>query len=397
MARAEPLYIPREDCSRSRRRDSRSASPPHREHGRRTPSRSRSRVRRNRDRTLQDNSEEPPVSTRPTSIEPLTLLEQQYLTMVEDLKTAQAHRWRVDSEEQCNVFVKVAKWILARIPYLGPMLPLLEERPLDLILLSNFASIFLLLLTVRHADYPQIDHHGRAGRTADLSTLKDHIHNWIPDVALEIAGEDELIILSPRVDGVFNKNRGDWGWNSLWSARLLVKRSARDEFDQDPEGYQEGLRHAKNKSNHTTLPSFLYAEYSGVPGDPSRPDSATKDPGIGGAGRPSISRVHGVDNVTPENVGYITCLLRHILSSEITWKDHNVRVFNGVKFFDKVVDLLNSNGLGKSVLAHFISHVYGTTIVDEADDDLDDEFESLKRALAARDAEPDPSGDEPVA
>ncbi|CDO77025.1 hypothetical protein BN946_scf184380.g11 [Trametes cinnabarina] len=306
MARAEPLYIPREDCSRSRRRD-------------------------------------------------------RVLPVPRTGNTAAGHLLALDlvSEEQCNVFVKVAKWILARIPYLGPMLPLLEERPLDLILLSNFASIFLLLLTVRHADYPQIDHHGRAGRTADLSTLKDHIHNWIPDVALEIAGEDELIILSPRVDGVFNKNRGDWGWNSLWSARLLVKRSARDEFDQDPEG----------------------------------PDSATKDPGIGGAGRPSISRVHGVDNVTPENVGYIACLLHHILSSEITWKDHNVRVFNGVKFFDKVVDLLNSNGLGKSVLAHFISHVYGTTIVDEADAELDDEFESLKRALAARDAEPDRTPD----
>ncbi|KAJ2967704.1 hypothetical protein NUW54_g13432 [Trametes sanguinea] len=295
------------------------------------------------------------------------------------------------------------------------MLPLLEARSLDLVLLSNFASISLPLFTVRRADSPQIDHHGRAGRTADLSTLKDHIHNWIPDVALEIMGEDEPVILSPRVDGVFSKNRGDWGWNSLWSARLLVKRSARDEFDQDPEGYQEGLRHAKKRSNHTTLPSFLYAEYSGVPDDPLRylfrspllmqayrciwtsPESATKDPGMGGTGRPSISRVHSIDNVTPENVGYIACLLRHILSSEVSWKDHNVRVFNGSKFFDKVVDLLNSNGFGTSVLMYFISHVYGTTTIDDVDDDVDDEFESLKRALAARDAEPEPSSNEPVA
>ncbi|OSC97782.1 hypothetical protein PYCCODRAFT_1104041 [Trametes coccinea BRFM310] len=35
----------------------------------------------------------------------------------------------------------------------------------------------------------------------------------------------------------------------------------------------------------------------------------------------SISRMHGIDNVTPENIAYIVCLLRHILSSETSWRD----------------------------------------------------------------------------
>ncbi|OSC96277.1 hypothetical protein PYCCODRAFT_1379482 [Trametes coccinea BRFM310] len=245
--------------------------------------------------------------------------------------------WQVNC---ISCMYKIAQWILARVPYLSAMLPLLEERPLDLL---------------------QIDHHGRAGRTADLSTLKDHIHDWIPDVSLKITEDDEPMILSPRIDGVFHKDRADWGWNSLWTARLLIKRSAR-------------LRHGTKKSNHTTLPSFLYAEYSGVPDDPLRylfrstlliqasayrciwtsPVSATKEPGVGGTGRASISRVHGIDNVTPENIAYIASLLRHVLSSEMSWKDQDVRVFNGTKFFNKIVDLLNSNGFGRTVLAYFV-------------------------------------------
>ncbi|KAJ3013951.1 hypothetical protein NUW54_g555 [Trametes sanguinea] len=277
------------------------------------------------------------------------------------------------------------------------MLPLLEKRALDLILLSNFASSLLLLFNVWHAHYSQIDYHGRAGHTADLSALKDHIHNWISDVALEIMGEDEPVILSPRCDGVFSKNRGDWGWNSLWSAQLLVKRSAQDEFDQDPEGYQEGLRHAKKKSNHTTLPSFLYAEYLGVPGDPLRylfrspllmqvsipvdiTMTVTAIPDGGNTGLSMYLDQPGLRNKGGRHRGHRACL-----------------DLNGIKFFDKVVDLLNSNGLGKSVLAYFIGHVYGATTVDEEDDELDNKFESLKRALAAWDAGSDPSGNKAVA
>ncbi|CDO71970.1 hypothetical protein BN946_scf184943.g4 [Trametes cinnabarina] len=219
------------------------------------------------------------------------------------------------SEEQCGLFIKVAQWILAHVPYLASMLPLLEERPLDLIILSNF-----------------IDHHGRAGRTADLSTLKDHIHDWIPDVILEIAGDDEPIILSPP-----------------WMAYRCIWTS---------------------------------------------PVSARKEPGVGGTGHASISRVHSIDNVTPENIAYIACLLRHILSSKASWKDQDVRVFNGKKFFDKIVDLLNSNGFSKAVLAYFVSQVYGATAIEEPDDELD-ELESIKRALAAQDALPEPSTSEP--
>ncbi|CDO74261.1 hypothetical protein BN946_scf184643.g1 [Trametes cinnabarina] len=98
--------------------------------------------------------------------------------------------------------------------------------------------------------------------------------------------------------------------------------------------------------------------------------------------------------MTPENIAYIACLLCHILSCEASWKDQGMRVFNGKKFFDKIVDLLNSNGFGKAVLAYYVSQVYGATAIEEPDDELN-EFESIKRTLAAQDALPEPSTSEP--
>ncbi|CDO77772.1 hypothetical protein BN946_scf185041.g3 [Trametes cinnabarina] len=239
------------------------------------------------------------------------------------------------------------------------MLPLLEKRPLDLIMLSHF-----------------IDHHSRAGRTADISSLKGHIHNWIPDVTLEVEGMEDPLTISPRVNGVFDKKRANWGWNSLWTSRLLIKRSARDKFDKNPERYQDQLRHGRKKSRHKSLPSFLYAEFSGAPEDTAyrciwtSPESATNEPGIGSTGRASISRMHAIDD------------MRHILSSEVTWKDQDVRVFNSVKFYAKIVDLLSS----VFILAYIsYSYVYGTVAMDQDDDELDDnEFEALKMSLATQ-------------
>ncbi|OSC97781.1 hypothetical protein PYCCODRAFT_1104095 [Trametes coccinea BRFM310] len=51
--------------------------------------------------------------------------------------------------------------------------------------------------------------------------------------------------------------------------------------------------------------------------------------------------------------------------------------------------LLYSNGLSKVVLAYFFSQVYGAIAIEEPDDEVD-EFESIKRALAAQDAQPEP-------
>ncbi|OSD05110.1 hypothetical protein PYCCODRAFT_1465544 [Trametes coccinea BRFM310] len=68
----------------------------------------------------------------------------------------------------------------------------------------------------------------------------------------------------------------------------------------------------------------------------------------------SISRVHGIDNVTPENIAYIVCLLRHILSSETSWRDQDMRVLNGKRFFNKIMDLAQQQRLEQGGLGIFL-------------------------------------------
>ncbi|KAI9058986.1 hypothetical protein FKP32DRAFT_1580942 [Trametes sanguinea] len=294
-------------------------------------------------------------------------------------------------EEQCAEYVKVTQWLLAQVPFLPPMLPLLEERPLDIILISTF-----------------IDHHGRAARTADISSLKEHLHSWVSDVQLRREGQEQPLIISPRVDGLFDKKRANWGWTSLC---YLIK-----------------LRHGHVKMNHKGLPSFLYAEHDGPPEHHPKylfqgkllmqayrciwtsPESAGKDPGVGGSGRGSISRVNGVISVRPANIAYVACLLRHVLSSEATWREQDPKVFNGARFFKKIIKFFTVDSCAKPVLAHFqrfgysnrsrtwlslvpYSCVYGEVDSDDEDaDESEDEFEAAIRTLGEQhETSPSPS------
>ncbi|KAI9066044.1 hypothetical protein FKP32DRAFT_1674307 [Trametes sanguinea] len=297
-------------------------------------------------------------------------------------------------EEQCAEYIKVTQWLLAQVPFLPPMLPLLEERPLDIILISTF-----------------IDHHGRAARTADISSLKEHLHSWVSEVQLRREGEEQPLIISPRVEGLFDKKRANWGWNSLWSARLLVWRSARDEFDENPDSYLIKLRHGHVKMNHKGLPSFLYAEHDAPPEHHPKylfqgtllmqayrciwtsPESASKEPGVGGSGRGSISRVNGVNSVRPANIAYVACLLRHVLSSEATWREQDPKVFNGARFYKKIIKFFTVDSCAKPILAHFQSCVYGEVDSDDEDaDESEDEFEAAIRTLGEQhETSPSPS------
>ncbi|KAI0363519.1 hypothetical protein BV20DRAFT_958136 [Pilatotrama ljubarskyi] len=233
-------------------------------------------------------------------------------------------------------FVRVGEWLMESVPFLPPMLPLFEERPLDLILFANF-----------------VDYHGRQGRTADLSTLKGHIHKWIPEVTVKTSDPDTpALTISPLVRGIFDHKRANWGWNSL---------------------YTEKLRHGDITNDENGFPSYLYRESAGAwnpaqgmtdlflgdlltkgyRGIWTSPDSASREPGMHGAGRASISQANSIDVVRPENIAYIACLLRHILSSEENWSAQDPKVFDGATFFMKIVSLFEIDAFAEPVISHF--------------------------------------------
>ncbi|CDO73181.1 hypothetical protein BN946_scf185007.g236 [Trametes cinnabarina] len=100
------------------------------------------------------------------------------------------------------------------------------------------------------------------------------------------------------------------------------------------------------------------------------PESASKEPGVGGSGRGSLSRVNGVNTVGPANIAYVACLLRHVLSSEATWREQNPKVFNGAWFFKTIINFSPSTASG--------SCVYGEV---DSDDSDEDKFEAAMRTL----------------
>ncbi|KAI0362918.1 hypothetical protein BV20DRAFT_984133 [Pilatotrama ljubarskyi] len=239
-------------------------------------------------------------------------------------------------------FVHVGEWLIETVPFLRPMLPLFEEHPLDLILFSNFVDI-------------KADDSGDPDRPS--------------------------FTISPLVRGIFDHKRANWGWNSLWSARLLVWRSAREKFDEDPEEYTERLQHGNLTNNANGFPSFLYKEFEGA-WDPegyrgiwTSPNLASREPGMRGTAWASISRAHCIEVVCPENIAYITCL-----------NAQDPKVFDGAAFFTKIVDLLEIDDIAEPVISHFQHYVYGapagTGTSTNAGSDCVDEFEALKLKLA---------------
>ncbi|KAI0666053.1 hypothetical protein C8Q78DRAFT_985118 [Trametes maxima] len=238
-------------------------------------------------------------------------------------------------------YLKVGQWLVANVPYLSIILPMLEEDPSMLMLFGRF-----------------VDYHARAARTADISTLKQQLPQWVANVELQLAERETHMLISPRVNGIFDKNKANYGWNSLCQAELRA-----------------GLR-----MTHHYFPSFVYAETDEpveseedchpflLTGDLltkasthhayraiwTSPESSTKEPGMAGTGRASISRINSINNVYGENIAYVASLLRHILSSETTWAMQDPKAFDGAGFWAKIVELLkNDEALAERVFRHF--------------------------------------------
>ncbi|KAI0644636.1 hypothetical protein C8Q79DRAFT_1011661 [Trametes meyenii] len=249
-------------------------------------------------------------------------------------------------------YLKVGQWLVANVPYLSMILPMLEEDPSTLMLVGRF-----------------VDYHARAARTADISTLKQQLPQWVANVELQLPERDTQIIISPRVNGIFDKNKANYGWNSLWTSRLLMWRIFRDAFDNDPKKCQAELR-AGLRMTHHYFPSFVYLETDEPVEDEEDclPFLLTGD---------LLTKIHPDDH-------HHFVQLCHIFSSETTWAMQDPKAFNGAQFWVKIVELLkNDETLAERVFKHFHYYVYGGA-PDPRDHTGDGlvELEAVKRAFA---------------
>ncbi|KAL1940499.1 hypothetical protein VTO73DRAFT_9071 [Trametes versicolor] len=282
-------------------------------------------------------------------------------------------------------YYKVAKWLVDMVPFLSDILPLLSSDAQALSLLGTF-----------------VDYHARQGRASDIGSIKENISKWIPTVEVPQTDGPPIVISPNTEDGIFDKDRANWGWNSAWSARLLIWMSCRDTFDADIDNFLEGLKNGNINMDHKGFPAFCYAltgkQISSDPKDFldglfegllllsayrcvwTSPESSVRPLGWGGCRRATISRASGINTVDGGKIAYIVCLVRHILSSESTWYHQNPAVFDGGLFYNRIVKLFEYKAFATPLLKLYQKWVYGTHYA--AQDAADDDSNEFDQAMA---------------
>ncbi|KAI0369441.1 hypothetical protein BV20DRAFT_365547 [Pilatotrama ljubarskyi] len=239
-------------------------------------------------------------------------------------------------------YVKVFEWLQERLPFLEQVVPLMVGQAHDTFILGAF-----------------LDTHARQARATDLNSLK----KCIPDYVEEALITPSLQKVAPPNNNQ-RKNKHWYGWHSVWTARLLVPRASRDEFDDDPQMFCDAVIGMDVKIDHEDYPSFLYSDDEEFDKDAidvgllrsglliktvrhvlTSPSSVTKPAGKKGLGRGCISQIYKLDRVAPETIAYVATLVRNLLSSSETWevKDGD---FDGQEFYANIIKLFKG---GRSV------------------------------------------------
>ncbi|RPD82126.1 hypothetical protein L226DRAFT_564738 [Lentinus tigrinus ALCF2SS1-7] len=269
-----------------------------------------------------------------------------------------------DKRERC---LRVFNWILESVPFLRTTLNLLEENPDEVMLLGRF-----------------LDYHARAARGTDINTIKAHIRDWVPPVWLPDVGASGMRI----APGSRYEKKENLGFSALWTARLNIPRSLRDQFDRDPDEFCKKILCGEIVIDHTKFPSFVYKEgpydtdnqAQGLfRGEPlvsayrsifKSPTAALRPPGANGTGRGSISKIYNLSTVCPESIAYIACLVRNVLSNSTTWEPDN-GAFKGEEFYKRILRVFQNDAFAKDTLAFWNWYVYGAPAPVTASDATD--------------------------
>ncbi|KAH9892766.1 hypothetical protein C8Q73DRAFT_685072 [Cubamyces lactineus] len=267
-------------------------------------------------------------------------------------------------EADRTAYKKLFCWLLDSAPFLRPFLPLFVENCLDVTLLGEF-----------------VDFHARQGRSADINTLKKHVHlKLLLSPPLPPSSQrDATSNFYNTTNDVFTDFRDHWGFYNRRTARLLVPYSLLENFEEDPDTILDQVLSGALVFDHMCLPSFLYQEDLRVSQAEDitdglllssflmvayrcvfeGPSAVAKAPGLKGNGRASISRKHGIVSVKPENIAYIACLVHFTLGTCDKWDQQNSAVFDGATFFKNIVKFFTNQTFSEKVLAAYTSLVYG--------------------------------------
>ncbi|OBZ73342.1 hypothetical protein A0H81_06786 [Grifola frondosa] len=198
-----------------------------------------------------------------------------------------------------------------------------------------------------------LEYHARTARSDDIASLKRDAHLFTEDIDLP----NGVNIPAFHTDMGNKSNRG---WNHVGLARLLVPRSMRDKFDEDPKKFVRKVRTGVYKITAEDYPSFMHADdgYDTSAEDKALgmgeflllcgrriftgPRSAQSEPGAQGAGRKTVAQLKNMSTVTPQNIAYTAVIARFAINGQPGWRD-NDGLFHGAAFFKHIVDLFDAD------------------------------------------------------
>ncbi|KAI0674392.1 hypothetical protein C8Q78DRAFT_1076034 [Trametes maxima] len=216
-------------------------------------------------------------------------------------------------------YVKVFEWLQEQLPFLQDIVPMMVGRSHDTFLLGGF-----------------LDAHSRQARATDLGSLKTHLADYVEPTKVVNALGEEQEITPPN-----NSQRKDkhwYGFHSLWTARLLVPRVMRDEFDEDPQVFCDSIINGRQNMGLCRGPLLLKALRHIF----TSPSSVNKPPGKKSQGRGCIAQMYKLDAVHPENIAYTVTLTRSLLSASTCWEDED-GAFEAETFYSNVVRLFKDD------------------------------------------------------
>ncbi|GJE96475.1 hypothetical protein PsYK624_126720 [Phanerochaete sordida] len=200
---------------------------------------------------------------------------------------------------------------------------------------------------------------------------------------------------------VSESNKGRRGFNHHTTARLLVPRSKRDEYDVNPDKYRADVKTKKITITAKEMPSFLYPEDLYDSGEVDRwlfhsdlfiltyslvwagkRSVASDTPSGARLGRRPIG--YKSKNVTAERVAYVATLLRFSLSSQEVWAEVD-GAFSNSHFYSTIRRLFRDDQeWATPTLKHIEREVWGALAQDDVQDDSDGFMATVAAQRAAR-------------
>ncbi|PCH35862.1 hypothetical protein WOLCODRAFT_156556 [Wolfiporia cocos MD-104 SS10] len=170
------------------------------------------------------------------------------------------------------------------------------------------------------------------------------------------------------------------GYENVATARVLVPRIYRDEFDEDPEAFCRAMHAGEIEVDAGDLPSFLYPEngydeekpeqnllmspilvanFRCLFKGPSAAQSFSVTDAKKGGGRPPLCKIYSLDEVTPKQITYTALITRFGYASRNVWDD-NDGTFLGAEFYTYILNVFKADAdWAARTLAWFNKEVYG--------------------------------------